>query len=115
MPRNPSAPHRRAPALRVVEGGHAGIRDYRPSLADLEVELDAVVGLSAAELAGGGPPLGSPALIAALDAVAGLPPCDLTLVPNEPDTMMLEAGADAGEVDRFTALRVYRAMLRAAE
>lgn len=111
----------RAPHLRLVEGSaESGIAQAEqslepPSRPELEADLDSVAGLCAEDLAVGGPPLGSPALVAALDAVAGLPPCDLMLVPVEPDRCMLEAGAEAGGVDRFTASRIYRAMTRAAE
>ncbi len=111
----------RAPHLRLVEvSDQTGIVEAEQwpephSRPELEADLDSLAGVCAEDLAVGGPPLGSPALVAALDAVAGLPPCDLMLVPVEPDRCMLEAGAEAGGVDRFTASRIYRAMTRAAE
>jgi hypothetical protein len=47
--------------------------------------------------------------------VAGLPPCDLVLVPREADAEMVEAGAAAAGVDPLTAARVWRGMLGEAE
>ncbi len=50
----------------------------------------------------------TPAFRRALDMVDSL---DVALVPIEPDSLMLEAGARAGGIDAAVAMEIYRAMV----
>lgn len=50
----------------------------------------------------------------ALDTLSAIGRAGLVIVPAEPTSEMLEAGAEAGEIAAPNAYRIYRAMLRAS-
>ena len=56
-------------------------------------------------------PRGSRALQNALDAVGAVGDSGFVLVPSEPTREMMQAGAQAGNIDPGLVRRVYRAML----
>ncbi|WP_162906743.1 hypothetical protein [Algihabitans albus] len=114
------------PALRVIEGGLSSVStgsalqaspfgDGPMQARDLAVDLDTLAGLAADELAVLGRTVDSPALSAALEALAGPKNGDVVTVPREPDALMIATGAAVAGVDRATAERIYRAMVRLAE
>ncbi len=51
----------------------------------------------------------------ALDALSAIGQAGLIVVPAEPTSEMLEAGAAAGEIATPNAYRIYKAMLRASD
>ncbi len=104
-------------SLRVIDGGlsEAGGGEDLRHRHDLAAQLDVVAGIDAEELNLFGEVVDSAALAAALDAVAGAADDDQVLVPREPDGLMQAVGAAVAGVDRATAARIYRAMVRLAE
>lgn len=124
-----SSPSRTAadwPALRVIEGGLSSVLERAERQRQIREEqtrypedpaygISQLASLAAEDLAIISSGTESPALSAAFDAVTGLHDSDLVLVPREPDALMIATGAAVAGVDRATAERIYRAMVRLAE
>ncbi len=124
-----SSPSRTAadwPALRVIEGGLSSVLERAERQRQIRGEqtkypedpaygISQLASLAAEDLAIISSGTESPALSAAFDAVTGLHDSDLVMVPREPDALMIATGAAVAGVDRTTAERIYRAMVRLAE
>lgn len=124
-----SSPSRTAadwPALRVIEGGLSSVLERAERQRQIRGEqtkhpedpaygISQLASLAAEDLAIISSGTESPALSAAFDAVTGLHDGDLVMVPREPDALMIATGAAVAGVDRATAERIYRAMVRLAE
>lgn len=124
-----SSPSRTAadwPALRVIEGGLSSVLERAERQRQIREEqtkypedpaygISQLASLAAEDLAIISSGTESPALSAAFDAVTGLHDSDLVMVPREPDALMIATGAAVAGVDRATAERIYRAMVRLAE
>lgn len=131
-----STSHKRAgkPHLRVIDGGlcsgagsvedsalRFGDGSFQSAMqaslrpCDLAVDRDSLAGLADNEVAVLSRSVDSPALAAALEAITGSSKGDRVAVPREPDALMVATGAAVAGVDRATAERIYRAMVRLAE
>lgn len=102
-------------ALRFGDGSAQSPMPASSCPDDLAIDLDSLAGLAENDLVVLSRRADSPALSAALEAIAGSNGSDRVTVPREPDALMVATGAAVAGVDRATAERIYRAMVRLAE